>query len=195
MTPRLAAVKSERSFAGPFIALFTAMAVGWLMMPEDSAPMRLPTRPSPAPDWALVGPDGLTNRLQDFAGKVVVLNFWATYCPPCIREIPALTAFHRRHESNGVVVVGISCDSEPKDVVPDFIRRNGLNYPVLYADSNVIDSYGSVTLPQTFVIDRRGMIAARFLGRMREKDLDEVIAPMLGKSPSPAPAEPQAAVR
>lgn len=188
-------MKSERSFAGPFIALFVAMAVGWLMMPDDSAPLRLPTRPSPAPEWALVDPNGQTNRLGDFAGKVVVLNFWATYCPPCIREVPALMAFHRRHETNGVVVVGIACDPEPKEVVPDFVRRNSLNYPVVYGDSNVVESYGSVTLPQTFVIDRKGIITARFLGRMREKDLDDAVAPLIGKAPAVVAPGPQAAVR
>jgi peroxiredoxin len=188
-------VKSERSFAGPFIALFVAMIVGWLMMPGDAGAMRLPVRPAPAPDWALPDLQGRTNSLGDFAGKVVVLNFWATFCPPCIREVPALMAFHRRGETNGVVVIGIACDPDAREVVPDFVRRNGINYPVLYADTKVVEDYGSITLPQTFIIDRNGRIAARFLGRMREKELDAAVAPLLAGGRTNALSEPNPAVR
>jgi peroxiredoxin len=172
-------MKSGRFFGGPFIALFAAMAVGWLMQPDDSFPLRLPSRPAPAPEWALRDLTGHTNRLSDYSGRIVLLNFWATYCPPCIREIPDLSAFHRSQATNGVSVIGIASEPDASSVVPDFVKSYKIPYPVLLADAQVVEQYGVLSLPQTFVLDPSGRIVGRFIGRMRTKDLEAAIAPLL----------------
>jgi peroxiredoxin len=188
-------MNSGRSFAGPFIALFVAMAVGWLMLPGDSAPLRLPTRTSPAPDWALANLSGTTNRLSDFAGRIVVLNFWSTICPPCIREIPDLSAFHLAQSTNGVTVVGIAVEPDGREAVPDFVKSYRIPYPVLYADTQVTELYGAVSLPQTFIIDPAGRIVSRFIGRMRTKDLEAAIAPLRASPLTNAPPATVSGVR
>jgi peroxiredoxin len=168
-------VASERRFAGPFVALFVALAVGWLMLPNDQPPLRLPTRNLPAPHFSLPGPDSTQIALTNFAGRIVVLNFWATFCPPCIREMPALNRLHLAQSTNGVVVVGLSADTDPPAVVPDFVRRNGIQFPVAYADTTTLEAYGVTSLPQTFVIGPDGRMATRLIGRVRESDLLPVI--------------------
>jgi thiol-disulfide isomerase/thioredoxin len=188
-------MQSGRSFAGPFIALFTAMAVGWLMQPADSPPMRLPTRPAPSPDWELVGLDGRPARLTDYKGRIVVMNLWATYCIPCVRETPDLIRFHEAQATNGVVVVGVAAEDGARETVPPFVKAHRIPYPVYYADLTAIEQFGSVSLPQTFVIDRDGMIQSRFIGRMRLLDLEKAIAPLLAGNLTNRPPDTGSGVR
>jgi thiol-disulfide isomerase/thioredoxin len=129
---------------------------------------------------------------SNYLGSVVVLNFWATWCPPCREEIPELNAFQMAHRSDGVVVVGASVDEEGATVVRDFVRRMKISYPVLLADPPTQARYGGastgpegtrLTLPTTVVIDRKGNYAARYLGAMTREELDKAVAPLLSTSP------------
>ena len=149
------------------------------MQPVDTAPQRIPTRLTPAPDWSLDATSGTTNRLSDYQGKVIILNFWATYCPPCLREIPDLSAFYRTQSAQGMVVIGILVEPESRLIAPEFVRRNRILYPVLYGTGEVADAYGVLSLPQTFIIDPSGRIAGRYLGRMRQSDLQKATAPFV----------------
>ena len=169
-------MQSGNKVVGPFVALFLALAVGWLMQPSDSPPLPLPTRPMPAPDWILTDFEGKPHQLSEYRGKVVVLNFWATFCPPCIREIPDLSRFHTDHEAEGIVVVGISGEADARELVPAFVKSHRVPYPVLLVNPVDMESFGASTIPQTFVIDTQGMVRNRFLGRMRIPDLERAVA-------------------
>ncbi len=112
-----------------------------------------------APAWTLKDTAGRTLRLADYRGKVVILNFWATWCPYCRQEIPGFTALQEKYGPQGLVVIGVAMDEEPKLVAP-YARKAGINYPIVYGTPLVTLAYGDVpTLPTTFVIRRDGKIA------------------------------------
>jgi peroxiredoxin len=112
-----------------------------------------------ARDFSLVDAEGNTVRLSDYRGQVVVLDFWATWCPPCRKEIPGFVALQSKYAEQGVVVIGVSLDDGwPK--VRSFMGQYGINYPiVLDARGEVPSLYGGIKgIPTTFVIDRDGII-------------------------------------
>jgi len=116
-----------------------------------------------APAFTLTNLDGKSVSLSDFRGKVVVLDFWATWCPPCRREIPDFIDLQKEYGSQGVQVVGIALD-EP-DKVQAFARQNGMNYPVLLGSDEISMRYGGIEgIPTTFIIDKSGKIVNRFEG-------------------------------
>src|ERR1700723_3475047 len=101
-----------------------------------------------------------TIRLADFRGKVVLLNFWATWCAPCLTEMPAFSEWQKKYGSRTFQVIGVSMDDESTDVVPT-IDRMKLNYPILMGDEHLGPAYGGIMgLPGTFLIDRQGSVQA-----------------------------------
>jgi peroxiredoxin len=133
----------------------------------------------PAPNFSLRDPDGKTVQLSDYRGKVVLLNFWATWCGPCKMEIPWFIDFERAHKDQGFAVVGISMDDDGWEAVKPFISEAGINYRVLLGNESISQLYGGVdSLPTTFIIDREGKIAAVHLGLVSkstyEHDLDQL---------------------
>ena len=130
----------------------------------------------PAPDFELKSLDGRTVKLSDFHGKVVVLNFWATWCAPCRVETPWLVDFYRQYKEQGLEVVGISMDDGEQEHVSDFVKEMGINYTVLTGNHAVGDAYGGARfLPQTFFIDRDGKIIKHNFGIKNKSDLEDVI--------------------
>jgi thiol-disulfide isomerase/thioredoxin len=104
--------------------------------------------------------------LRNFSGRVVVLNFWATWCPPCRAEIPMLKKFYESEKSNGVMVVGINVNNNLGGV-RSFIKSIGIPYPVVYATSRVINNYGGINeIPQTFFISKSGRIMFHWVGEI-----------------------------
>jgi cytochrome c biogenesis protein CcmG/thiol:disulfide interchange protein DsbE len=106
-------------------------------------------------------------RLSDYLGKVVVVDFWATYCPPCLMETPQLVDLHKRYEKDGLRIIGLNVggpDDRPK--VSDFIDRFKIPYTMGYPDSEMSNLYMSDNdvIPQTFVFDRKGRLIQRFIG-------------------------------
>lgn len=127
----------------------------------------------PAPDFTLPGVDGKPVALRAYRGKRVVLNFWATWCPPCREEIPDLAAFYRRY-GDRVAVIGVTRD-DPRTVAR-FVRRFGVNYPVALADFKTLLQYGGVrVVPTTFFIDRKGQVVAMQEGRITAQELEEFV--------------------
>jgi peroxiredoxin len=115
-------------------------------------------------DFELVDADGRQVRLSDFKGKVVVLDFWATWCPPCRKEIPGFVALHNELQSKGVEVVGVSLDDDWEPVRP-FMSSFDITYTIVLGDQDVADRYGNVrSIPTTFVIDRDGIIRSKHVG-------------------------------
>lgn len=115
--------------------------------------------------WTLL--DGRRSKLSDFRGQVLVLDFYATYCPPCREEIPHLNALQRRYASEGVNFVGLNVGGEedyPK--VPEFVRELSIAYPLGNPDDGFSEPFfaDNTSIPQTYVFDRRGRLVKRFIG-------------------------------
>jgi cytochrome c biogenesis protein CcmG/thiol:disulfide interchange protein DsbE len=118
-----------------------------------------------APNFSLKSVDGKTIKLSDYKGKVVIIDFWATWCPPCRKGIPDLISIQNEFKSD-VVIIGISLDgAQTIKEVPGFIKDYAINYPVVYGDENVIKAYGGITsIPTAFVIDKKGNVADMHVG-------------------------------
>lgn len=134
---------------------------------------------SKAPAWSLKGLDGEVVKSSDFAGKVVILDFWATWCPPCRAEIPGFIELQKKYGEKGLVVVGISLDDGPEGV-RRFASQLEVKYPLVMGDEKVTKDYGGVSvIPTTFVIDRQGRIASRHVGFAEASVFEAEIKPLL----------------
>jgi peroxiredoxin len=123
-----------------------------------------PSRQKAADDFTLKLADGRNFRLADHKGKVILMNFWATWCPPCLEEMPAMERLWQQHKGDGFVLLAVSVDSQP-GVVPPFLRDHRLSFAAgLDPSMTVANSYGVRALPSSFVIDRHGNLAALALG-------------------------------
>ena len=119
-----------------------------------------------APAWQLKDVDGKVVQSSDFKGKVVVLNFWATWCPPCLAEIPDFIKLQDKYNKQGVTFVGISVDQGGPEVVARFLKKSKINYPIALGNLDVAQQFGVTQgIPVTFVIDRKGDIVANHLGK------------------------------
>jgi peroxiredoxin len=138
-----------------------------------------------APSWELQDLDGKTVHSADFAGKVIVLDFWATWCPPCRGEIPGFIALQRKYSAQGFAVVGVSVDEAGVKTVKAFAQKEGINYPIVLTDSKVVDAYGGIDgLPTTFIIDRSGHIVKQHLGFTDQAEIENEIKPLLKPQPT-----------
>jgi thiol-disulfide isomerase/thioredoxin len=127
--------------------------------------------------------DGRKHSIEEWRGKVIVLNFWATWCPPCREEIPLLIALQKKRAAEGLQVVSVAIDNET--AVRPYRQSAGINYPVLMGGDEALDlvaRYGNRmgSLPFTVIIDRRGAIAARKLGAFTRNELESLVEPLIG---------------
>lgn len=119
---------------------------------------------SRAPDFSLKDLNGINIPLSSFKGKVVLLNFWATWCPPCRDEMPALNKLYHALKNRGLEVVAVSTDRSINDI-KNFIKKNKVDFPVLFdADRSTARLYRVFSMPTTFLIDRSGKIVEKFYG-------------------------------
>lgn len=118
-----------------------------------------------ASNFTLKSTDGKEIKLSDYKGKIVILDFWATWCGPCRRGIPDLISIQKEFK-NDVVVIGISLDAEStKDDIKPFMKEMGINYPIVYGDDKVVTDFGGIeAIPTSFVIDRQGNIVDQHVG-------------------------------
>ncbi len=141
-----------------------------------------------APDFELKDADGKVVHLSDYKGKVVVLDFWATWCGPCRIEIPWFTDLQRNNKDKGFEVLGVSMDDEGWEVVKPFLAEVGVNYRVVMGNDATAQAYGGVdALPTTFLIDREGKIAAVHIGLTNKKDIVDGVEKLLKDNPKVAP--------
>lgn len=113
----------------------------------------------PAPVWTLKDLDGKDVSFAQFKGKVVVIDFWATWCGPCKVEIPGYIELQKKYGKDGLAIIGISIDQNGPAQVKKFVEKNGMNYQVLMADDAIVAAFGDFTsIPTTFLINREGMI-------------------------------------
>ena len=138
-----------------------------------------------APDLSFKDISGKTIRLSDLKGKVVLLNFWATWCVPCRAEIPDLVKMQRRYRARGLRILGITYPPEQKSAVRSFMRELKINYPVVIGSKETKQAFtSSETLPLTVVIDREGSIRGLIEGVMYSDEFEEKIKPLLLVTPA-----------
>jgi peroxiredoxin len=133
-----------------------------------------------APEFALKDGDGKLVHLSEYRGKVVLLDFWATWCGPCKIEIPWFMEMQRKNKDRGLEVLGVSMDDEGWEVVKPFLADLQVNYRVVIGNDTTAQLYGGVdALPTTFLIDRGGKIAAVHVGLASKKDFEDGIEQLL----------------
>lgn len=132
-----------------------------------------------APDFSLVNLNGQPIQLSSFHGKVVILDYWATWCAPCKIEIPHLIELQKKYEGQGLQVIGISMDDGPEPVKV-FAHELGMNYPIAMGDVKVAEAYGGVLgLPVAFLIDRQGRINRKLVGDAEMQSLEPDVRKLL----------------
>ena len=137
---------------------------------------------SAAPDFSLQDLGGRTYRLSDFRGDVVILNFFATWCAPCRKEVPDLVRLHQRFAGDGLHVIGVSLDENGDAVLKPFIKQYGIAYPIVLATEKTIFDYGGMqSIPSTFLIDHRGSIRENFVGLAPGYQLESSVRRLLKK--------------
>lgn len=137
---------------------------------------------SHAPDFTLLNLSDNTVNLSDYRGKVVLINFFATYCPPCRMEMPTFIELQRKYGPKGFVIIGISVDNDPHKVLPLFIEQLGINFPVLLATNKVLKDYGNIyALPVTFILDKEHIVVKKITGMVNEEELIPIIKGLVEK--------------
>jgi len=158
------------------LAAAAALSLGLALSAGASA-----VKPSPAPAWTLRDVDGKPVPFSQFKGKVVVVDFWATWCPPCRTEIPGYVALQKKYGAEGLVFIGISVDGDDQiPAVRAFVKQFNINYLIVMADDTIQDSFHiNQGYPTTFIIDREGQIRNKKVGREPTADYEKEILAVL----------------
>ncbi len=132
-----------------------------------------------APELSLIDLDGSPVSLTDFAGQVVLVNNWATWCPPCKAEMPTLQAYYENHHDQGFTIVAIEA-GDSREAVADFVNQYGLTFPVwLDLEQKALDAFRNPNLPNSAVIDRHGAVRYVWTGTISRKVLEEYVTPLM----------------
>lgn len=176
------------------VAVIIVIIIFFIINNSQSEPEQGPPPPSSmqqdafqgktAANFELPSSDGGKLKLSDYKGKVVILDFWATWCPPCRKGIPDLVELKKKYGPQGLEVIGVSVDMDntKSEVVP-FIKQYGINYPVVYSTDEVRMNYGGIaSIPTSFVIDQNGNIIASYEGLTSMSNYENQIKKLLEKS-------------
>lgn len=196
--PRLTPIVERRRERQTIAALlmFVALAVAVMLLKDVAVPKRTVAvvgadaaakQAQLAPDFRLESTDGRQVGLADYRGQVVLVNLWATWCPPCVREIPRLVRVYERYKDQGFVILGVNTTyQDDRAKVAAFVRDQGIGYPVLYdTDNRVGKEYTSRLMPTSYLIDRDGKIVEIKVGEVEEGQLSERVAELLGGKAMP----------
>ena len=146
--------------------------------PGEAAGAAAPAAPGerrPAPDFTLPDLEGKTHSLASLRGKTVVIDFWATWCPPCEFQIPVLNKIHEKHASRGVVVLGVSVDVDGKEVVAPYAAQHQVQYTILLGSEEVARDFGAPGFPALIVVDPDGRIHSTHVGLIEEAELEKIL--------------------
>ena len=128
-----------------------------------------------ASDFSLQDMSGKTVRLSDYKGKVVLLEFWASWCPPCRASVPSLEKLHNAYKDKGLVLLAVSMDEGGWEEVQSFIKESGITYTVLKGTEDVAVKYHVSSIPMMLVLNKEGRISKRYLGMGSDEDLEKDI--------------------
>ena len=155
--------------------------LAWRLSPQAGAALGFTSLNQPAPDFRVTTLDGVPVTLDSLRGKVVLLNFWATWCPPCRVEMPGFQDVHDEYRDRGFVVLGVSTDRAGRGPVEEFLRERGITYPVAMANGEIVNAYGGArVLPTSFLIDRDGLIRHEVRGYFSEVALRQAVGRLVG---------------
>jgi peroxiredoxin len=155
----------KKTVLGILVLVFVLAALVLLFSQRSGQRSRLPQTGDPAPEFQLTTLDGRNVSLSGLRGKVVMVHFWATWCPPCVEELPTLDLLARSIAGSGFEVLAISVDEGGPDAVREFMTKNKLSLPVLLdQDKAVAGRYGTFKFPETYIVDRQGIIRNKIIG-------------------------------
>jgi thiol-disulfide isomerase/thioredoxin len=186
-------------FVGVGVALLALMAVLLLLFGKkdgadstttsqgsSSSPSSYSVTPAEvnyaAPELSLQNVNGDTEALTDYREKVVLVNNWATWCPPCKAEIPTLQEYYKVHSEEGFVIIGVEA-GEPQAEVSQFVKSSVITYPIWIDLENAsLRAFGSSGLPNSFVIDRKGMVRLSWVGEINFAMLEKYVTPIIAEN-------------
>ncbi len=129
-----------------------------------------------APDFTLPAVDGSMVSISDYSGKVILVDFWATWCPPCQEMIPVLSKLHKKYADKGLVILGVSLDRDGLDVLGPFVHEKMIPYKVVMGDNRISNAFGGVsTIPTLFIVDREGRLVRKLTGYHTYGQLEEQV--------------------
>jgi thiol-disulfide isomerase/thioredoxin len=138
---------------------------------------------TPAPDFTLPDLAGQPVRLADHRGKTVIIDFWATWCPPCIFQVPELNKFWQAHKETGdVMVIGVAVDVEGAAVVKPWVEDQGVEYTIVIGDESLARDFGALGFPTLVIVTPEGNVDSLHVGLIEVKELEGIVAPLRGAS-------------
>jgi peroxiredoxin len=177
---RLTTMRLSTAFAAAVLAGCLFLGCSRAPTTVKAASVKPDSQRREAPDFTLKDADGKTVHLSEYRGKVVLLDFWATWCDPCRLEIPWFIDLQRKNKDRGFEVLGVAMDDEGFEVVKPFMKSEGMNYRVVLGNDETTQMYGGVdSLPSTFLIDRQGKIAAIHIGLASRKVFEDGVEELL----------------
>jgi len=159
------------------VAITQAVGIPSLVSSAEAAPAGEARK---APAWKLTDLDGKAVSSADFEGKVILLDFWATWCPPCRMMIPGMVELQETYREKGLVIIGVSLDEQGPEVVRKFNKEFNVNYTSLMGTEKVVEDFGGIRgIPTSFLIDRDGNIVRKHVGYLPKEKLETDIKPLL----------------
>lgn len=150
--------------------------------PATGSGAQMPGGRQPAADFQLTDLEGSPLQLSALRGKVVLLDFWATWCPPCVAEIPHFRDLSAAYKSKGLEVIGISLDEGGETAVRPFLKKHGVQYRIALGNPQIIRAYGGIRgIPTTFLIDKKGRVAQKYVGYREKQEFERQIQTLLAE--------------
>ena len=170
----------KRALAIGLTAAVLGLVFAWQIRPARPAVHPVEKRRA-MPDFTYSSLEQVPWSLADHKGKVVFVNFWATWCPPCREETPDLVRVHRKYRGRGVEFAGVAMDDDPARVAPPFLKQYNVEYSILVAPADSLLAQAVESLPTSFLIDRHGKVARTWIGMVRENELAAAIDALLAE--------------